>query len=364
MATDHEAPRGAAWPWYDYQPGIPVPNHVTHLRIGVEQAVAAARNGTVLGLVELPENPGLLCHGHPNLQLVQIHVHTVEVIRYMSFGHCPKLEKVEFVATTGESSIEIATTTTSSPEVQSRFREIADGAFCFCPNLHSVIGLEHVSCSLERIGHCAFMNCKKLTTLDGSHLTNLQYLGVRAFGECISLTVVDLSNSELLETIKHHAFWKCKTLKMVHLPPNLKQIHEEAFQHCDALASIAIPALVEHMGRCTFRNFTSLARVTFRSTRHLRTLMNDQQFLGCTSLHTLTLEGGPPRIAGNLWPLLLEQFVQEDNGILARAGIPNKQRVAIAWNFFRSNIDNFYEEEKKPAYGLKRDFISSRENNG
>eukprot|EP00523_Entomoneis_sp_CCMP467_P001978 CAMPEP_0168749768 /NCGR_PEP_ID=MMETSP0724-20121128/16895_1 /TAXON_ID=265536 /ORGANISM="Amphiprora sp., Strain CCMP467" /LENGTH=47 /DNA_ID= /DNA_START= /DNA_END= /DNA_ORIENTATION= len=40
--------------WYDYQPGQEeVPEHVTHLRIGVQQALAAARNGAAPEIIDL-----------------------------------------------------------------------------------------------------------------------------------------------------------------------------------------------------------------------------------------------------------------------------------------------------------------------
>jgi len=227
-------------------------------------------------------------------------------------------------------------------------------AFRWCSNLHSVIGLQHVSCSLERIGDGAFLCCGKLTTLELSRLTQLQYLGQRAFFHCRSLIVVDLSRSLLLDAITQNTFFECRALKIMHLPPNLKHIEAEAFGMCTALVSIAIPALVETMD---FRMCSGLTRVTFQSTRRLRALTSQRQFHGCTSLHTFEFQGHHP-IPRNLWPRLLELFfLRRRNSILARAGVDNgQQRVTMAWNFVRANIVNFYlEEKKKPSVGRKRD---------
>jgi len=174
------------------------------------------------------------------------------------------------------------------------------------------------------------------------------------------LIVVDLSNSVLLEEIGSSTFSDCTALKIIHLPPNLKRINVQAFRNCQSLVSIVIPTLVEHIGHQTFWTCCGLTKVTFQSTRHLRTLLNGslfsgEQFLGCTALHTLELQGRT--IPRKLWPLLLEQFLQKDNGILARTDFGNdKQRITIAWNYVRANIANFYLlDETKPAYGRKRD---------
>mmetsp|Transcript_5139 Transcript_5139/g.14465 ORF Transcript_5139/g.14465 Transcript_5139/m.14465 type:complete len:130 (+) Transcript_5139:33-422(+) len=98
-----------ALPWYDYQPGEPVPNHVTHLRIGVQQAQAAAANGTAPEIMDLSDALG------PNiLQQVQIHVQSIRYIKRSSFFECQNLEQVEFVATAGQSSDEAAAATTTT----------------------------------------------------------------------------------------------------------------------------------------------------------------------------------------------------------------------------------------------------------
>jgi len=390
MADNNENSGSAAsraLPWYDYQPGVPVPKHITHMRVGVQQALVAAQKGTAPEIMELPNQ---LCRQHSNLQQVQIHVHTVEVTPSYAFGQCQQLKQVEFVAsTTGQS--DIAEATRNRP-VQPRLTMIDYKAFYYCPNLHSVIGLEHVSQSLKRIGISAFGKCGKLTTLNLSCLTRLDSLGNAAFAYWESLTVVDLSNSLLVETINSYTFCDCKALCNIHLPRKLKQIHFGAFQPCKTLVSIVIPALVETMSHLVFGGCSSLTQVTFQSTRHLRRLMNNQQFYGCTSLHTLELQGSA--IPRTLWPLLLEHLLRKGKGIsstladiptdrrvsarvryarvlarsqleqrVVRAGIlttagisESKQCITIAWNFVRNNIANFYleEEKKKPVYRRKR----------
>jgi len=346
---------GALLPWYDYEPGAEVPNHVKYLRIGVQQALAAAEKGSAPRTFPLRRE---LCNKHPNLQMVEIHVHTVEYIPCDGFGSCPKLERVEFVATTTGGQSSIAAAASNLPVQSPRITRIGDNAFHGCGMLHSVIGLENVSCSLERIDRNAFGSCPNLVTLDLSCLTRLQFLGLYSFFECKSLTVVDLSNSVLLEeTINEYSFWQCTALRILHLPTNLKRINRYAFFRCSALVNIVIPASVEFMLSEAFSACSSLTRVTFQSTRHLRTLMGDGQFLLCTSLHTLELE--VPPIQRKLWPLLMEQFLGEGSGILSQAGIPKKQRITIGWNFVRTNIANFYVREKKCQ---KRDIVPSVDN--
>jgi len=315
---------------------------------------AAAENGLVPEIIQLSAQ---CCHSHPNLQQVQIHVGAVERIPYQAFRQCPRLEQVEFVAITGRSSV-AASAGENSP-VQSRFVFIENDAFKGCPNLHTVIGLEHISCSLVRIGGCAFADCKKLTKFKFSCLTRLGHLGNYSFKGCASLTDVDLSNSLRLEAIRVWAFFNCKALRTIHLPSNLKHIDLQAFQDCNALVSVVIPTSMQTMDGQAFHSCSSLTQVIFQSMRHLGTLMNDLQFSCCHSLHTLDLQG--PLITSKLWPPLLEQLLRP-NGILFQAGIRNgKQRITIAWNFMRSNIANFCVEEKTPA-SRKRRILSSGDN--
>mmetsp|Transcript_19655 Transcript_19655/g.46689 ORF Transcript_19655/g.46689 Transcript_19655/m.46689 type:complete len:99 (-) Transcript_19655:116-412(-) len=80
--------------------------------------------------------------------------------------------------------------------------------------------------------------------------------------------------------------------------------------------------------------------------------MNYRQFLDCGSLQTLELQSAP--ICRELWPRLLEKFLKEGNGILAPAGIPSKQCIAIAWNFMCANTVKLCEDGKKPSIGWKR----------
>eukprot|EP00523_Entomoneis_sp_CCMP467_P015841 CAMPEP_0168782068 /NCGR_PEP_ID=MMETSP0725-20121227/8968_1 /TAXON_ID=265536 /ORGANISM="Amphiprora sp., Strain CCMP467" /LENGTH=355 /DNA_ID=CAMNT_0008831979 /DNA_START=23 /DNA_END=1090 /DNA_ORIENTATION=+ len=355
MATNSNSnDNGNDLPWYDYIPAqLWVPEHVTHLRIGFQEALVAAQNGSTPEIIDLQSH---FCRRHPNLQQVQIHAHTVKWVPVLAFNRCLGLQKVEFVAAnTGPSSIAAATTATttvaSDPPVERTFRGIDDSAFTGCIKLRAIIGLETVSFSLGYIADHAFQSCDKLMTFEFSGLTELHNLADYAFYDCTSLTVVDLSHSVWLDSMGEFAFSNCKALMMVHLPPKLEWIGSCLFRECSSLGSIVIPALVTRMDRQVFGNCSSLAQVTFQSTQHLRTLMNNKQFLGCESLDTLKLEG--PFIPRELWPLLLKQFLQEGNGILAQAGIPNKQCITIAWNFVRVNIANFYIEEKKPAYCQK-----------
>jgi len=251
-----------------------------------------------------------------------------------------------------------ATAASHHPPAHSKFVAIGYCSFMFCSKLHSVIGLEHVSHSLEDIGQQTF-RYTRLTTFDFSYLKQLQLLE-NSFAGCRSLTVVDLSNSQSLRAIGQSAFWNCTALRVIHLPPNLKRIDELAFDKCRQLVSVAIPPLVEYMGSHAFQNCSGLTQVSLQSTRHLRALLNDGQFCGCTSLHTLELFlPVSPAFTAKLWPLLLEQFLGGDhNGILARAGIAassadgkegtkeekskkKNQQITIAWNFVRTNIANF-----------------------
>mmetsp|Transcript_6830 Transcript_6830/g.19091 ORF Transcript_6830/g.19091 Transcript_6830/m.19091 type:complete len:105 (+) Transcript_6830:44-358(+) len=92
-SDDDDGNFGSSLPWYDYRPGVEVPDSVTHLRIGVQQQAlaAAAKNGSTPEIIREPPFH-LCCFHHPNLLWVQqIHVRTVvETIPAQAFDGCQK----------------------------------------------------------------------------------------------------------------------------------------------------------------------------------------------------------------------------------------------------------------------------------
>lgn len=69
--------------------------------------------------------------------------------------------------------------------------------------------------AIERIGSCAFANCKQLTDV--------------------------VFESTMLEQIGWGAFFNCSRLRNISLPPQLRKIETIAFANCSSLTSVSIP---------------------------------------------------------------------------------------------------------------------------
>jgi len=206
---------------------------------------------------------------------------------------------------------------------------------------------------LEELGCQAFEGCCSLTTVDLIRTVKLTQLHRNTFRGCRALMAARLPPN--LTSLGLKSFMNCRAMTSILLPPRLESIDRGAFLHCGALVRVVIPALVQTIGRHAFASCTSLATVTFQSTQHLRSCMDNEQFHCCVALEALEFQGHvPPR---HLWPWVLEQILRDNNSevlslgdpvnLLAGAGIGNpKQRVRIAWNFLRSNVTDFFSESK------------------
>jgi len=111
-----------------------------------------------------------------------------------------------------------------------------------CKDLLNIGNLAFSSCeSLERanlyrctslatIDMYAFSGCNKLATVIFAGCTNLNKIGESAFKSCSSLSYIDFSDCTSLTVIERYAFKNCSFLNTVTLPPNIKNIGDEAFR--------------------------------------------------------------------------------------------------------------------------------------
>ena len=97
--------------------------------------------------------------------------------------------------------------------------------------------------------------------LSGSTLTTI---GVGAFESCNDLISVIIPAG--VTSIEMTAFRHCTNLASVTIPPGVTSIGSEAFFVCSKLASVTIPASVTSLGSYVFQNCDSLTSVTFEGT--------------------------------------------------------------------------------------------------
>ena len=90
--------------------------------------------------------------------------------------------------------------------------------------------------SVTEIGHGAFWNCSKLTSV--TLPDSLTSIGWYAFSQCNLLTGVTLPGS--LTGIGYYAFEYCSSLTSIVLPDSVTEIYGNPFAYCESLSSIQV----------------------------------------------------------------------------------------------------------------------------
>ena len=82
-------------------------------------------------------------------------------------------------------------------------------------------------------------------------------IGDYAFQDCDALTAVTIPAG--VRNIGSEAFWGCTALSSVALPVGLQTIDDWAFDECSSLSDISIPDSVDYIGDCAFYGCASMA---------------------------------------------------------------------------------------------------------
>ncbi|MBQ8424761.1 MAG: leucine-rich repeat domain-containing protein [Clostridia bacterium] len=143
--------------------------------------------------------------------------------------------------------------------------EISANAFYNLKNLRHVI----LPSSLEVIGENAFLDCKKLLSVEFSEGINLIENG--AFANCYNLTNVKIPDS--VKIIGDECFQGCKRLETIKLPNELRTISARTFNECESLLEIELPDTV--------------------------TKIEEEAFVSCNNLKSIKLNNGLESIGGN-----------------------------------------------------------------
>ncbi len=160
--------------------------------------------------------------------------------------------------------------------------------------------------------------------------SSVKYIGKGAFYNCTALEKVTFPDT--LERIEDYTFYNCTSLKLTSLPPMLREIGRSAFYMCgvadnyiddtdsdkleipagvtyigdfaffgcgyrraDAISGktetagidiIVMGDVVEYIGKCAFREFSSLKRVIIEGTA----MIGEKAFYGCASLEEITVK--------------------------------------------------------------------------
>ena len=118
--------------------------------------------------------------------------------------------------------------------------------------------------------------------------SNLRELSSNAFNGCDALLEVELPAS--LTSIADYTFYDCDGLVSVTFAENSKieRMGSEVFRSCNNLQFVEIPSSITEISYNAFRDCTTLATVEFEDNSNLAKL-GYEAFYGCTSLESVTL---------------------------------------------------------------------------
>ena len=133
-----------------------------------------------------------------------------------------------------------------------------------------------------------YRDMPNLRYLDISDIDNTS-LPAKAFYKSTNVTHLILPKT--LTLIGDSMFYQ-SCLTAIKLQDSLKAIGDSAFEECDSLMSLYVPASVEIIGKSAFSNCTLLSSVIFEEGSQLKTIDGDTYrgaFYGCVSLNSIEI---------------------------------------------------------------------------
>lgn len=132
---------------------------------------------------------------------------------------------------------------------------IGDMAFADCVNLQRVTFDDASNNNIARIGDYAFSGCRQLSTVDA--MRQLTSIGDCAF-ENTAISSIDFAKSAPLNEIGLGAFNNCNNLIEIKLPASVSIVGSYAFASCENLTKVTINYNVGEIGELAFANCPNL----------------------------------------------------------------------------------------------------------
>ena len=159
-----------------------------------------------------------------------------------------------------------------------------------CPNLEYVTFAPNSQLQSIPAGTFAYTAIRNLTIPAGvkviEGVESSSYKNPSAFYEAASLEAVYFENGSVCTEIGAYAFEYCENLQIIDLPATVSTIGAYAFRYCNALESITIPENAVNLGKGAFWGCDSLTDVELRTKA---TAFPDSFFYGCSSLANVTI---------------------------------------------------------------------------
>lgn len=145
----------------------------------------------------------------------------------------------------------------------------------------------------------AFYNCSKLESVTLN--SKLQILGQYTFQNCRHLTNINLSELSNLTTIKKGCFYDADILRSLSLPASVVTIEESAFNSIDSLRTVIIPAgsKLQEIGPYAFQSNDKLQSINLEAATQLKTISN-YCFRYCYELQSITIPASVEEIGSSV----------------------------------------------------------------
>lgn len=163
---------------------------------------------------------------------------------------------------------------------------IHDQAFYECTNLQTVEFSKNNENKIKDIGKIVFYRCGNLLSINLQD-THLESIGDDAFCHCDELATVQFPSS--IQRIGESSFRGCRQLKAVNLShaTKMKTIEKCAFAGCTTLSTVILPPTTSRIGKCSFYSCTALEIVDLRAT--CVNEIDEGAFEYCSDLTTIHL---------------------------------------------------------------------------
>lgn len=214
-------------------------------------------------------------------------------------------------------------------EIPLRVRSIEDSAFGGCDNLEGI----YIPASVMDIGDGAFAYCNNLESFDGKFST--------IDGRCLIIgrTLVAFAPAgantytiaDGVTEIGAGAFEGCESITSIGIPATVKDIDERAFAYCLSLDNITIPSGVTEIDPSTFEGCSTLTTIILPAT--LKEI-DTKAFAECTAMKNIYCKATiPPEIAIGTF-----DNITSDATIYVPSSAVTNYQTAPNWDNYSSQI--------------------------
>ena len=152
--------------------------------------------------------------------------------------------------------------------------------------------------TLVTIEKFAFYCCRQLKTVDFTRCKHLKEIGENAFDHCEKLQNIVLPDS--VTFIGQEAFASCKALRLVVLPASLEKLEDNVFRGCEKLEEVdfSLSTQLKRIGDKTFDYCKKLQNIVLPDSV---TFIGQEAFASCKALRLVVLPASLEKLEDNVF---------------------------------------------------------------